>query len=142
MSKLSRRAVLKLAGLSGLAAGSAPLLTRTVAQETTAMTNGAGFYRFPVGTAMVTILSDGQGAMEQTFPNWGANPDRQEEFTKVLEENYIPVAPGINNFNPMVVDTGANKVLVDTGLGGGGGPTTGKLLTHLQNAGIAPEDIG
>jgi glyoxylase-like metal-dependent hydrolase (beta-lactamase superfamily II) len=141
MSKLSRRAMLKLTGLSGLAAGSAPLLTRTLAQETTAITNGAGFYRFSVGTATVTVLSDGQGVMEETFPNWGANPDLQEAFVQTLEENYLPVAPSINNFNPMLVDTGANRVLVDTGLGGGGGPTTGKLLAHLQNAGVVPEDI-
>lgn len=140
MSTLSRRNLLKLAGVTGLASSAAPLLTRGFAQEATAV-NGAGFYRFPVGTATVTVLSDGQGEMEQTFPNWGANPDLQEEFVQVLKDNFIPVAPGINNFNPMVVDTGANKVLIDTGLGGGGGPTTGKLLTHLQNAGIAPEDI-
>jgi glyoxylase-like metal-dependent hydrolase (beta-lactamase superfamily II) len=142
MSKLSRRELLKLAGVTGLTTSAAPLLARGFAQEASmpAM-NGAGFYQFPVGTATVTVLSDGQGVMEQTFPNWGANPDRQEEFTQVLEENFIPVAPGINNFNPMVVDTGTNKVLIDTGLGGGGGPTTGKLLTHMQNAGLAPEDI-
>jgi glyoxylase-like metal-dependent hydrolase (beta-lactamase superfamily II) len=141
MSKLSRRDVLKLAGVAGFTA-STPLLSRGFAQETPMpSTNGAGFYRFAVGTATVTVLSDGQGVMEQTFPNWGANPDRQEEFTQVLEDNFLPVAPSINNFNPMLVDTGANKVLIDTGLGGGGGPTTGKLLTHLQNAGIAPEDI-
>jgi glyoxylase-like metal-dependent hydrolase (beta-lactamase superfamily II) len=138
----ARRQFLKLAGVSGMAAAFSPF--RAVAQDTpdvSAPTNGAGFYRFPLGTAMVTVLSDGQAQMEQTFPNWGANPDRQEEFARVLEENFVPVAPGINNFNPMYVDTGAHKVLIDTGLGRGGGPTTGKLLTHLQNAGIAPEEI-
>jgi glyoxylase-like metal-dependent hydrolase (beta-lactamase superfamily II) len=138
MSKLSRRAMLKLAGLSGLSVGSAPLFRKAFAQETTTMNNGAGFYRFAVGTATVTVLSDGQGVMEQTLPNWGANPDLQEEFVQTLEENYIPIAPGINNFNPMVVDTGANVVLVDTGRGAASG---GLLLTHLQNAGIAPENI-
>jgi glyoxylase-like metal-dependent hydrolase (beta-lactamase superfamily II) len=138
-----RRQFLKLAGLGGMAAALSPL-GRTFAQDTpdvAAPTNGAGFYRFPVGTAMVTVLSDGQAVMEQTFPNWGANPDRQEEFTQVLEENFIPVAPGINNFNPMLVDTGANKVLIDSGFGINGGPTTGKLITHLQNAGVTPEEI-
>jgi glyoxylase-like metal-dependent hydrolase (beta-lactamase superfamily II) len=138
MSKLSRRAMLKLAGLSGLSISSAPLFRKAFAQETATMNNGAGFYRFAVGTATVTVLSDGQGVMEQTLPNWGANPDLQEEFVQTLEENYIPIAPGINNFNPMVVDTGANVVLVDTGRGAASG---GLLLTHLQNAGIAPENI-
>jgi glyoxylase-like metal-dependent hydrolase (beta-lactamase superfamily II) len=138
MSKLSRRAMLKLAGLSGLSISSAPLFRKAFAQETATMNNGAGFYRFAVGTATVTVLSDGQGVMEQTLPNWGANPDLQEEFVQTLEENYIPIAPGINNFNPMVVDTVANVVLVDTGRGAASG---GLLLTHLQNAGIAPENI-
>ncbi|MGL4609492.1 MAG: MBL fold metallo-hydrolase [Trueperaceae bacterium] len=138
-----RRQFLKLAGLGGVTAALSPFHASFAqdAPSAAATTNGAGFYKFSLGTATVTVLSDGQAPMEETFPNWGANPGREEEFAKVLEENFIPTAPGINNFNPMFVDTGTNKVLIDTGLGGGGAPTSGKLLTHLQNSGVAPEDV-
>jgi glyoxylase-like metal-dependent hydrolase (beta-lactamase superfamily II) len=44
-------------------------------------------------------------------------------------------------FTPFVVVGGGRKVLMDTGLGEWGGPTTGKLLENLAAAGIQPGDI-
>ncbi len=139
MKDLSRRNLLKLAGITGVAASANLFQTSTLAQE--ALPNGSGFYRFSLGSATITVLSDGQGAMEQTFPNWGANPDRQAEFEETLRSYHVPIAPSFNNFNPMLIETASNKILIDTGLGGGGAPTTGRLLTHLQNAGVNTADI-
>jgi glyoxylase-like metal-dependent hydrolase (beta-lactamase superfamily II) len=39
------------------------------------------------------------------------------------------------------VIAGQRRILMDTGLGDWGGPTTGKLLENLRAAGYAPEDI-
>jgi glyoxylase-like metal-dependent hydrolase (beta-lactamase superfamily II) len=139
MKNVSRRNLLKLAGMTGVAASANLIQTHTVAQE--ALPNGSGFYRFSFGSATITILSDGQVTMDQTFPNWGANPDRQAEFEETLRDYHVPLTPGINNFNPMLIETASNKVLIDTGLGSGGAPTTGRLLTHLQNAGVNAADI-
>ncbi|MCX9077122.1 MAG: MBL fold metallo-hydrolase, partial [Candidatus Methanoperedens sp.] len=44
-------------------------------------------------------------------------------------------------FNALLVDTGAHRVLIDTGNGVGTAPTVGKLLDNLQAAGFQPEDI-
>jgi glyoxylase-like metal-dependent hydrolase (beta-lactamase superfamily II) len=140
MKHLSRRNVLKLAGATGVAA-STHLFQPSALAQTETLSNGAGYYRFALGSATITVLSDGQITMDETFPNWGANPDRQADFEQALRDYHIPMAPGINNFNPMLIETANNKVLVDTGLGGGGAPTTGRLLTHLQNAGVSPADI-
>ncbi|MEZ4606580.1 MAG: hypothetical protein R2865_07225 [Deinococcales bacterium] len=126
---MQRRDVLKLMGVGTLAGAMSSLAT---AQESDAehmehMTapNGAGYYRFALGDASIVVLSDGQGVGGTTLPNWGANPDRQEVYTETLKTYHAPVEPAINNFNPMLVDMGGHKLLVDTGLGNSGNPGHG-----------------
>jgi len=139
----ARRSTLKLIGATGLAALAAPITAR--AQQSTpatttppqASTNGGGFYRTMVGTAKVVILSDGQSDPGPALPNWGANPELQEDFVRTLRENFIDPARYVNNFNPMLVDTGAERVLIDTGRGG----AQSRLLAHLAAAGYQPGDI-
>lgn len=137
MSKgFTRRFTLKLLG-GGAAAVAAGLTTVRAQENKTVMPNGAGFYRFKVGDFTCTVVSDGQTTGGNAFPNWGANPGRQEEFAAVLKSSFSPVEPFTNNYNPMVIDTGVHKVLLDTGRGG----TAGLLLQNLRNAGYAPSDI-
>ena len=134
MTKLSRRQALKLLGTTGAvaAAGTMP----TMAQPTPAMPNGAGYYRFKLGDFTLTVLSDGQTPPGNAFPNWGATPGKQAEFEAALRENFLEPTQFINNFNPMVIDTGRAKILIDTGRG-----QAGQLLTNLANAGLRPADI-
>ena len=145
-SGISRRNLLKLAGAVG--AGSALIGATAPAQaapaeQTGAGTNGAGFYRFKVGEFTAIVLSDGQAVSQNNpFPSWGANPGRQAEFEQTLTDNFIAVTPFVNNFNPIYIDTGKNKVLIDTGFGAAGAQNnTGKMLTHLRAAGVRPEQI-
>jgi glyoxylase-like metal-dependent hydrolase (beta-lactamase superfamily II) len=143
---VSRRDALKLFGGAGLlaASGGIPLsLSSANAQTVASLPNGAGFNRLKVGDFTVTVLSDGQTPPGPLLPNWGANPDRQEDFKKTLAENFINPALARNNFNPVVVDTGKNKVLFDTGLGAQAqaGAPIGRLLENLKNAGLSPSDI-
>lgn len=142
---LSRRAVLKAAGLTGLAGIAASLQLGHAQEDAEApadtLPNGAGFYRFPLGEYSVVLLSDGQSVGGNAFPNWGANPDMQAEYAEVLQRYGAPIEPFVNNFNPMLVDTGDHVVLIDTGLGSGVAPVVGKTLEHLRNAGYSPEDI-
>lgn len=134
MNKVSRRQALKLLGTTGAvaAAGTLPAM----AQQTPAMPNGAGFYRFKLGDYTLTVLSDGQTPPGNAFPNWGATPGKQAEFEAALRENFLEPTRFVNNFNPMVVDTGQAKILIDTGRG-----QTGQLLANMANAGIRPADI-
>ncbi|MFD1732374.1 MBL fold metallo-hydrolase [Deinococcus malanensis] len=67
----------------------------------------------------------------------GANPDRQAEFATTLAEYSVPANDTVNHFNPVVIDTGRNRVLIDTGRGG----DTGQLLNNLRRAGIQPNSI-
>lgn len=100
--------------------------------------NGGGFYRFRVGGIQAVVLSDGQSAPGPLLPNWGANPELQEDFRRVLAENFLDPQATRNNFNPVLLDLGEARLLVDTGRGGASG---GRLLAHLELAGYAPEDI-
>jgi glyoxylase-like metal-dependent hydrolase (beta-lactamase superfamily II) len=44
-------------------------------------------------------------------------------------------------YTPFLVVAGSRRILMDTGLGEFGGPTTGKLLENLRAAGFGPADI-
>lgn len=134
-SNISRRQTLKLLGGTGLVAASGLSLGQNQAPAPSG--NGNGFYRFKLGEFTITILGDGTAPVAQVLPTWGANPDRQDEFRRTLEENFLPVQNGINTFSPVLVDTGRSKILLDTGRGG----TAGQMLAALRNAGVAPADI-
>jgi glyoxylase-like metal-dependent hydrolase (beta-lactamase superfamily II) len=144
-SRLSRRSMLKLTAAASAVAASAASQAHAadLAQSGTPPTNGAGFYRFKIGEFTGIVFSDGQAVSNNSpFPNWGANPGRQAEFEQTLKDNFIPVTPFVNNFNPMLIDTGKNRVLIDTGFGlAGAQNNTGKLLAHLKSAGYKPTDI-
>ena len=61
-SKFNRRAFLKTAGAGAAAtAVLAPSTVGALTKETTApaIIQGAGFYRFPLGTKTITVLADG-----------------------------------------------------------------------------------
>jgi glyoxylase-like metal-dependent hydrolase (beta-lactamase superfamily II) len=136
---ISRREALKTFGLAGAAATIGGVSAN--AQSSIAVPNGAGFNRIKVGEFSVVVLSDGQGNPGALLPNWGANPELQDEFKATLQANYIDPAAVRNNFHPVLVDTGKNKVLIDSGNGVNPNAPTGRLLNHLALAGYKPEDI-
>lgn len=140
-SRVTRRELLAGAGAAGLALLASRVPHASAQAACPQFTNGAGFYRFRLGTFTVTVLADGTAPVPRVLPTWGANPDRQEEFRRTLESYYLPVTDGVNFYHPVLVDTGRHKVLIDTGLGNLGPATTGKLVQHLRNAGVAPEDV-
>ncbi len=137
---ISRREALKTLGLASAVATIGGVSVSN-AQSNLVIPNGAGFNRIKVGEFTVVVLSDGQGNPAALLPNWGANPELQDEFKATLKANYIDVAAVRNNFHPVLVDTGKNKVLIDSGNGVNANAPTGRLLNHLALAGYKPEDI-
>jgi glyoxylase-like metal-dependent hydrolase (beta-lactamase superfamily II) len=139
---LNRRDTLRLLGAAGLVTAAAPLALAQTAPATPAPApagpvNGNGFYRQKIGEMTATIVSDGTAPLAALLPTWGANPDRQAEFAATLAEYHVPVTNTVNHFNPVVIETGANRVLIDTGRGG----TGGQLVANLRRAGIDPATI-
>ena len=99
--------------------------------------NGNGFYRFKIGDFQATVISDGQGPIPVS-PIFVMNAS-EAELAPVLRANFMqPVIQATNN--PLVVDTGRERILVDTGFGEKIGPPFGNfplLQANLVSAGIA-----
>ena len=134
---LSRRLLLQggAASMAGLA--TAPALAKGPMLGTQA----PYFYRFKLGTAEATIVSDGPLPLGDPHKNYlGLTP---EETDKQLTENFLPTNDTVLEQNALILNTGDRMVLFDTGLGRLNlfGPTTGKLMTTLKQSGIDPRDI-
>src|SRR5580704_2728937 len=103
--------------------------------------NGNGFYRFKIGEFQATVISDGYGLIP-VGPIFARNAS-EAELAPVLKANFMePVIQGTNN--PLVVDTGRERILVDTGFGEKIGPPFGSfpgLAENLRRAGITLESI-
>src|SRR3984885_6999507 len=103
--------------------------------------NGNGFYRFKFGDFQATVISDGCG----DFPVWPvfAMNVSEAELAPVLKANFMQPTIQVSN-NILVVDTGRERILVDTGFGENIGPSFGTfpcLQANLRRAGITPESI-
>ena len=100
---------------------------------------GPSFYRYKVGDFEVTALNEGI-ARNATPANMALNktlPDVQ----KALGDAFLPTDHVINQFNVVVVNTGRNLVLLDSGFGDNGAPTVGNLVSNMNAAGIDPKNI-
>src|SRR6202795_1206223 len=103
--------------------------------------NGNGFYRFKIGDFQATVISDGYGPIP-VGPIFATNAS-EAELVPVLKANFMqPVIQATNNM--LVVDTGRERILVDTGFGEKLGPSFGSfpgLEANLRRAGITPESV-
>jgi glyoxylase-like metal-dependent hydrolase (beta-lactamase superfamily II) len=140
---ISRRDAFKLLGVGGAATllGGAASAQTQPASTMAAVPNGAGFNRMKIGEFTVVVFSDGQSNPGPLLPNWGFNPELQADFQAALVANYLDPAATRNNFHPVLVDTGRNRVLIDSGNGVNPNAPTGRLLQHMALAGYKPTDI-
>src|SRR4030088_413961 len=104
-------------------------------------TQPAYFYRFGLGDAEVTVVSDGLlplGAPKGTFIGV---PD--EEVKKMLSDNFLSPENVVLEQNSPVVNMGDKLVLFDTGMGTAKafGPTTGRQQKSMAAAGLKPGAI-
>ncbi|MGA9089536.1 MAG: MBL fold metallo-hydrolase [Bradyrhizobium sp.] len=135
---VSRRSLLALGagmGATTMLGGSA------LARAPKVGTQSPYFYRFNVGDAEVTVVSDGPlplGPPKGTFT--GASDD---EIKKMLSDNFLPSDNIVLEQNSPIVNTGDKLVLFDTGMGTAKnfGPATGRQQKSMAEAGIKPEDI-
>src|ERR1700738_2364119 len=144
---LTRRSVFRAGTGLAVAAMGTPLLTPTSAQAEGARQagadplNGDGFYRFKIGDFQATVISDGYGQIP-IRPILVMNAS-EAELAPVLKANFMqPVIQATNNI--LVVDTGRERILVDTGFGEKLGPPFGSfpgLEANLRRAGILSESI-
>ena len=117
---LTRRSLFRAGAGLAVAATATPFLTPASAQAEDARQagaeplNGNGFYRFRIGDFQATVISDGYGPIP-IWPTFAMNAS-EAELAPVLKANFMqPVIQATNNI--LVVDTGPERILVDTGFG-------------------------
>ncbi|MDB5590591.1 MBL fold metallo-hydrolase [Enterovirga sp.] len=118
-------------GLPGPSSAKAPLAT----------SQAPYYYRLKLGDAQGTIVSDGTLPLGDPKTNFtGLAP---AEMERQLTDNFLPLDNAVLEQNILILTTGDRTVLFDTGMGSlkTFGPSTGKLLATMKQAGIDPKDI-
>jgi glyoxylase-like metal-dependent hydrolase (beta-lactamase superfamily II) len=104
------------------------------------------WYRFPIGEFQATVVSDGGLPLGKPADGFPQAPP--VELAGILRGNFLPAEGVLLEQNALVLNTGRQLILFDTGMGESMGeasrmfgPTTGKLLANLRTAGFAPEQF-
>jgi glyoxylase-like metal-dependent hydrolase (beta-lactamase superfamily II) len=119
-------AVAAAAALASAAHAAAPMVK----------TPAPGFFRVMVGDFEVTPISDGT----VDLPVDQLLRQKPEQTKSAFEKNFLKL-PAETSDNAFLINTGSKLVLVDTGAGALFGPTLGKFVQNLKNAGYQPEQI-
>lgn len=129
-----------LSGAAALAAG-ASLPAAGFAKAPLANTQAPYYYRFMLGQAEVTVVSDGPLPLGDPGASFLGMP--KEQVYGMLEANFLARDNVVLEQNIPIVNFGDRLVMFDTGMGflKMFGPTTGRLLQSMEEAGIKPGDI-
>jgi glyoxylase-like metal-dependent hydrolase (beta-lactamase superfamily II) len=145
---LFRRDMLQAAGLLVLAPailrlGLGQALAQAPATPAPAAPDAAqapGFYRFRLGSRIVTTVHDGFGRR----PNPTAGFVRNAEPVAVeamLREAFLPTGHLDIPYTITALQTAQGLVLFDTGTGGQLGPSAGQIPANLRAAGLDPAQV-
>jgi glyoxylase-like metal-dependent hydrolase (beta-lactamase superfamily II) len=99
-------------------------------------------YTLKIGTFKCTLVPDGTFAYHDPAAVFATNAPR-EDLSDALRRQGIDLENWHEYATPypcLLVDTGQQRVLIDTG-GGSMAPTTGRLIPNLQTAGTVSEEI-
>jgi glyoxylase-like metal-dependent hydrolase (beta-lactamase superfamily II) len=141
---LSRRTMFKAAGLGAAAVVTGNTYAATLsgkpmpliddAPKSNAGKQGAGFYRFSVGTIEGTVLTAGSFTIPNPHPTIAPEASK-EDFVKAMEGALHPADKASLEINPTVFKIGSELVLVDSG-----GDNL-RAVDNLRAAGVKPEQI-
>ncbi|MEM1400078.1 MAG: MBL fold metallo-hydrolase [Pseudomonadota bacterium] len=138
----SRRRVLQGAAATTGVLAAPMIMTRAAFADAPMLGAGhGGYHRLALGGFEVTSISDGATTFENPQSVFGTD-QTVETVSELLTEENLPTDKMVIGFTPVVVNTGSELVLFDTGLGAGareGG--MGKLRETLGTAGYTPEQI-
>ena len=88
----------------------------------------------------MTTIADGAVQVEGPHPIFGENV-AVAEVQELMAQNFLPPDQMVIGFAPVIVNTGAEVVLFDTGNGAGRRPDAGRLAALLATAGFEPDQI-
>lgn len=136
-----RNFIVAASAVSGGVALSPFEISPAAAQTPPSKVENAGFHKFQFGDFEITTLSDGRRAGEAPEKTYGINQD-PKDVAALLEENLLPPDRFVNSFTPVLINTGKELVLFDTGMGSGAREAgQGKLISALEAAGYKADDV-
>lgn len=130
-------------GAAGALAAPAILSTLPSVAEAAAPMQGAAHpthYRFKLGAFEVTTIWDGAIQLDGPHPIFGENV-MQEDVAALAKENFLPETRMEISFTPVIVNTGSELIMFDSGNGDGRRPNAGQLSATLAKAGFTAEQI-
>lgn len=133
---ISRRSAL---GLIGATAASSLVLPASARAPMLGVPTTA-FHRFKLGDFEVTIIRDGATSIAGPYPAFGAE-QFEEDVHELMTENLLPTKRFELPYAPVVVNTGKELILFDTGNGEARRPERGNLAAGLAAAGYKPDQI-
>ncbi len=149
---LSRRDALRFLGLAGAAAFLPSLVTRAAAADAAPAAAPApaggppalageqpGFFRFKIGAFDAVALDDGGFGGPLAQSPWPQG--EPAKLAAALGAAFLPTDSFALPFNNLLVQMGAELVLIDAGCGTVFGPGNGKLVRRLAAIGVKPEQI-
>ena len=141
LGKLSRRNVMAAGASAGLGLGLSSLGAPAVAKAPKLKTQAPYWYRFNVGDAEITVVSDGWQMLGDPSNSFLGVP--KEQIRKDLTDNFMSPSEMNIELNSFVVNSNGRLVLFDTGLGASKmfGSKGGLLAKSLTDAGFKRDDI-
>ncbi|WP_319519141.1 MBL fold metallo-hydrolase [uncultured Martelella sp.] len=142
---IHRRSLMAGAGLAAIATPFVTGATRAHAQDMESdsmqVADPPASDSFNLGDFKLLVVEDGSRVMDNPGDTFGTGQD-PETVAALLEENFLPPDQMVNGFAPVLVDTGSETVLFDTGMGPAGRSWgAGRLRDGLIANGYQPEDI-
>ncbi|MBK9082935.1 MAG: MBL fold metallo-hydrolase [Rhizobiales bacterium] len=122
-----------------LAAGAAALASpAALAKAPLAGAQQPAAYRYKVGDVEVTAIHD--GSFTRGLEGFVKNADLFD-VQQAMEDAMLPNDKITISFTTLVVNTGSKLILVDTGNGDSGAPTSGVWMKNFRAAGFDPKDV-
>ncbi|MBO1075616.1 MBL fold metallo-hydrolase [Roseomonas marmotae] len=148
--EIDRRGLIAAAG----ALAAAPLLARLGIGPASAQTQAApaadaaasgpaqapGFYRFKLGSRVVTVVHDGFGNRPRPTQGFVRNAE-PAAVEAALKAAYLPTDALRIPYTVPFLETADGIIAFDTGTGGQLGNTAGRLAANMQAAGLDPAKV-
>jgi glyoxylase-like metal-dependent hydrolase (beta-lactamase superfamily II) len=123
-----------------MAPGAQAQTAQPAASPPTPATGGQapGFYRYKVGEIEATAINDGFAM--RPIEGFVRNAETAQ-VSKALENAFLPPTGLPIPFTTTVLRTGGRLILIDTGNGDAGAPTTGTWMANFKAAGFDPAQV-
>lgn len=142
-SDMTRRTIMTAMTTLGVAGATTGLLDpvnfiSSANAQSAAPAQAPGFYRYKVENIIVTAINDGYA--RRPLDGFIKNAELAD-VKKALESSFLPTDQMTISFTTLVVQNGGKLILIDTGNGDSGAPSSGLWMRNFKAAGFDPKDV-